>query len=305
MISYAQNHEDVVLARIFDEPSGFYIDVGAASPELHSVTKHFYDRGWHGINVEPLERWHRELVAARPRDVNLQIGLSDEPGILEFYDVGSVAAEESTFSPDVAETLRANGIEPDVRTVEVTKLAAVCERYAPERIDFLKLDVEGWELQVLRGGDWDRFRPVAVTVERTPPRTSQPASRCVNDFMRSAGYTPGLFDGLNRFYVRADHEHLLPLLSVPANVTDGFVDAEVAALRESLDAAKRRLASLGESLDAAERRLASIAGRVATGDAQLRVTQLELASARREANDAQIQFRATREALECLVATAP
>ena len=57
MVSYAQNHEDVLLRRVFpDEPNGFYIDVGANDPVRDSVTKHFYDRGWHGINIEPAER---------------------------------------------------------------------------------------------------------------------------------------------------------------------------------------------------------------------------------------------------------
>ena len=54
MISYAQNQEDVLLRREFpDCTNGFYIDVGANDPVWDSVTKHFYDRGWHGINIEP------------------------------------------------------------------------------------------------------------------------------------------------------------------------------------------------------------------------------------------------------------
>ena len=55
MISYAQNFEDVMLARAFgDRRDGFYIDVGACFPDVASVTRHFYDLGWNGVNVEPM-----------------------------------------------------------------------------------------------------------------------------------------------------------------------------------------------------------------------------------------------------------
>src|SRR5438270_228594 len=115
VISYAQNREDVVLARAFDRHTGFYVDVGAGSPVIHSVTNHFYERGWRGINIEPLELWQRQLAKARPRDINLPVGLSDESGVLEFFDVSAEASEESTFSPAVAESLRARGMDPVVR----------------------------------------------------------------------------------------------------------------------------------------------------------------------------------------------
>jgi heptosyltransferase II len=72
MVSYAQNAEDVVLRRAFSGvPTGFYVDVGASSPVDDSVTLHFYERGWRGVNVEPDPDDFRALVAARPRDVNL------------------------------------------------------------------------------------------------------------------------------------------------------------------------------------------------------------------------------------------
>ena len=65
--SYAQTYEDVMLARAFaGRTEGFYIDVGAQDPRFDSVTKAFYDLGWHGINLEPVEHWHRKLVADRP-----------------------------------------------------------------------------------------------------------------------------------------------------------------------------------------------------------------------------------------------
>src|SRR5713101_373530 len=70
--SYAQNFEDVMLHRaLADVEHGFYVDVGAGDPVIDSVTKAFYDRGWHGINIEPDRGYFAKLKAPRPRDVNL------------------------------------------------------------------------------------------------------------------------------------------------------------------------------------------------------------------------------------------
>ena len=90
MISYAQNREDVLLARVFhDVKAGFYVDVGANDPEHCSVTKHFYDLGWRGINFEP-GRVFEKLAAARPRDINLNVAASDRA-----LSAGSIARARS------------------------------------------------------------------------------------------------------------------------------------------------------------------------------------------------------------------
>lgn len=72
-LSYAQNFEDVMLHRAFrNVERGFYVDVGAFDPTHDSVTKAFYDRGWNGINIEPIPEYHARFTAERPRDINLR-----------------------------------------------------------------------------------------------------------------------------------------------------------------------------------------------------------------------------------------
>jgi len=74
-ISYSQFLEDLILFSIFyDVENGFYIDIGANDPNVISVTKSLYIRGWYGINIEPLPDRFRALVKYRKRDINLQIG---------------------------------------------------------------------------------------------------------------------------------------------------------------------------------------------------------------------------------------
>ena len=221
IISYAQNYEDVLLNRLFpDRPGGFYIDVGACHPVFHSVTKLFYERGWQGINIEPIPSMFELLAEARPRDVNLHMGLSILEGNLPFYEVPS-AVGFSTFSQAYAESVRRVwGYEFEKRSIPVTTLADVCEQYARQTIDFLKIDVESHEREVLEGGDWVRYRPRVVLIEATRPDDWE-------HILSSSDYLFALFDGLNRFYVRAEDSELLPLLKVPVNLFDHFETVRV------------------------------------------------------------------------------
>ncbi len=203
IISYAQNREDVLLNRLFPESSsGFYIDVGACHPVVHSVTKLFYERGWHGINIEPIPNLSAMLAQDRPRDVNLCAGLSNREGTSTLYEcVASV--ELSTFSEEQAEDLRRQGFELVEHSIPVTTLSRVCEEYAGRTVDFLKIDVESYERQVLEGADWGRHRPRVVVIEATRPATSAPSYEHWEPLLLAAEYLFACFDGLNRYYVRA------------------------------------------------------------------------------------------------------
>ncbi len=246
--SYAQNHEDVLLSRAFPRGlTGFYIDVGANDPVQHSVTKHFYDEGWFGINIEPAKGPFDRLVAARPRDVCLNIGLSDQPGELSFHELPPESVGGSTFSAEQAEWHRVNGLPADTRMVEVSTLAKVCEDYVTTTIDFLSVDVEGHEAQVLAGGDWERWRPRIVLVESTQPATTIPTHDQWEHILLEHRYLFAFFDGLNRYYVREEDEDLLPALSVPVNVTDDYIPfaymQPLADLRMGYETANRSLAA--------------------------------------------------------------
>jgi hypothetical protein len=86
LISYAQNFEDVILWRALKHiKNGFYIDIGAWLPDTDSVTKAFYDNGWYGINIEPDSIAFCRLLEERPRDINLQLAVSDKRGEADLY----------------------------------------------------------------------------------------------------------------------------------------------------------------------------------------------------------------------------
>ena len=217
MTSYSDNFEDVVLRRAFPaDARGFYIDVGAYDPVDHSVTKTFYDQGWRGINVEPNPGPYQRLCDDRARDVNLNLGLSNRRGRLKLYEAPGACW---SVDPDLlAGWFGADRHALVERSVPVETLAEVCRRHVPEgvTIDFLKVDVEGHEGEVIDGGDWRTWRPKVVLVEANRFETWEPT-------LLDSGYRFALFDGVNRFYVREEDARLLPVLSVPANVSDGFL----------------------------------------------------------------------------------
>lgn len=271
VISYAQNHEDVVLARAFaGADSGFYIDVGAYDPTVDSVTRHFYDLGWRGINVEPQAEYAARLRGSRPRDITLQVALSNRPGTATLFH--AVAGDGlATIDATESDRLRAAGQLQDEEPVDVTTLAQICAEHcaADQEISFLKIDVEGHERAVLEGADWSRWRPRVVIVEATEPLTTRPVHQVWEPILSSAGYTAVLFDGVNRWYAQADDGRMVELLSFPANVLDGYspyvwvskvqeLEAEIAALGEQLAQAERgsapRVERLIRSLEALQRK---------------------------------------------------
>jgi FkbM family methyltransferase len=233
MISYAANFEDVLLDRAFaGQPSGFYIDVGAYDPVDDSVTKHFYDRGWRGINVEPNPAPFGRLSAGRGRDVNLNMGVSNRDGVLTVYE-----APGACWSVDRDVLTGWFGAARDAlveRPVPVTTLANLCERHVPDgqTIDFLKIDVEGHEREVIEGGDWRRWRPRVLVVEANRPETWEPV-------LVEAGYLFAFYDGVNGFFVREEDRRLMPALSVPVNVSDLF---QVHGYLRKISELERRLA---------------------------------------------------------------
>lgn len=222
MISFGYNFEDVYIQRLFPgKTDGFYIDVGAAHPTEGSVTRHFYNLGWHGINIEPQEKYFKLLESERPRDLNLQIAVGAKEEGRTFFDVGGKGG--STFDALNADRGSSLGFRVTSKVLQLTTLEKVCEAHVHGPIDFIKIDVEGWELDVIRGADWKRFRPLLVVAEATVPFSSELCHQKWEPLLLESDYVFAFFDGLNRYYLRKEDVHLAPTLAVPVNVFDRFI----------------------------------------------------------------------------------
>lgn len=223
MFSYAQNFEDVMLNRVFGTiTDGFYIDVGAWHPDVDSVTRHFYEAGWSGVNIEPAQRYHKLLTRRRIRDVNLNVGVGVQAGTATFYEVPGTGL--SSFSRSVTEWTGSLGYAHRRHEVEILTLETVCDAHCKGKtIHFLKIDAEGMEGQVIQGMNWTRYRPIVVLVEAIEPETQRPVWGEWEPLLREAGYQFVWFDGINRFYIRNEDQKMLRgHFLVPPNRLDGF-----------------------------------------------------------------------------------
>nr|WP_321983623.1 FkbM family methyltransferase [uncultured Lichenicoccus sp.] len=252
-ISYAQNFEDVLLWRaIGDIERGFYIDVGAYHPDTHSVTRAFYDRGWSGVNIEPLPDAARRLAAARPRDVTLRIALGAQPAELPFHRVEGTGL--STLDPAIAGAHAAAGLAVARDSVAVLTLAEICALHAAPDIHFLKIDVEGAEHAVLQGADLVRYRPWIILVEATAPNSTTETHRDWEPLLVAAEYDFVWFDGLNRYYVARERlDALAPAFRVPPNVFDDFLRAGDSIWIERAARLQADIVTLHARADLAER----------------------------------------------------
>jgi FkbM family methyltransferase len=238
-ISYAQNFEDVMLWRaIHHVEKGFYIDVGANDPSLDSVTRVFYERGWNGINIEPLRVHFEDLQRERPRDINLRCAVGPSKGEIEIWecDVRGWASVDKV----VIEKHIAMGNIGRYHQVPMTTLAEICEQHAPNEIHFLKIDVEGFERSVLEGMDFQRFRPWIVVVEATQPNSTDEVHHQWEDLLLAKNYFFVYADGLNRFYLARERAELLPAFRYPPNVFDEFVSTHTVQAEARASTAESR-----------------------------------------------------------------
>lgn len=222
-ISYAQNFEDVLLNRIFkNQEKGFYIDIGAHHPIYDSVTKAFYEKGWTGINIEPVSKFFQLLKIDRPNDINLNIAISDQEGSLNFHELLDTGL--STFDGDMAEKLaQQDDFSLHEYPVNIKTLEDVCRQYVNQPIDFLKIDVEGWEEKVILSNDWQNFRPKIIVLEATIPNSPIKKETNITHFLASHDYQHIYFDGLNDFYLSQEYFSWKDFFITPVNVFDKFI----------------------------------------------------------------------------------
>jgi FkbM family methyltransferase len=211
-LSYAQNLEDYHLSLAFaGQDSGTYIDVGAGHPIADNVSFWFYERGWQGVVVEPQPELAALYQRLRPRDLVVRGLVGRHCGEIDFHVVERLHGLSTTVQ-DVAQKAKAFGVGYQTVRMPVTTLARLCESHNLDSIDFLKIDVEGAEGDVLFGGDWKRFRPKVIVAEAVTPMASVPSWQDWEPFLMAQGYRFVLFDTLNRFYVAEEHPEIMARL---------------------------------------------------------------------------------------------
>lgn len=204
--AYSQDGEDLILDRLLGgQVAGTFVDVGAHHPVRFSNTYLFYRRGWRGINVDAQPGSMLPFRQLRPQDINVEVGVGSQTGSFPYFRFDEPAL--NTFDP--AEAERKN-VEPyhlvEVVDVPVLRLdQLLSEHLGPGKaVDFLSVDVEGRDLDVLRSNDWSRFRPRFILAEtlRTDLLSLEECPTVA--FLHEVGYRPVCKAYNTTFFERVD-----------------------------------------------------------------------------------------------------
>lgn len=208
-ISYAQNLEDTHLEMIFSgQQGGTYVDVGGGHPVADNVSFWFYLKGWRGLIVEPQEALAALYAHVRPRDHTVSCLAGRSRGEVEFHVVDKLHGFSTTVRENAAGAAKFGA---GFRTLKkpMRPLAELCDEAGLTTIDFLKVDVEGAEAEVLSGMDFSRLRPRVVLVEAIVPGSMEAAWDDWEPLITRHGYRFAFFDNLNRFYVAEEAADLI------------------------------------------------------------------------------------------------
>jgi FkbM family methyltransferase len=187
--SYSQEGEDMILRRIFEnQKTGFYVDAGAHHPFRFSNTYYFYKQGWQGINIDAMPGSMNIFRRFRKRDINIESGVALNDAQYTFF----VFKEEAlnTFDDVLAQQYKSAGYEIlSQLQVRARPLADLLKEYLPfgQRIDLLSVDVEGFDLDVLKSNDWQLFRPRVLITEELRS-VSGGGKDSVRKFLTNVGY---------------------------------------------------------------------------------------------------------------------
>ncbi|MCX6300306.1 MAG: FkbM family methyltransferase [Bacteroidetes bacterium] len=209
LFSYSQIGEDLIINHLFrlrgiEKPS--YIDIGANDPFTLSNTALFYSKGARGINIEANPALHNKLVKYRNEDINLNIGLSDKEEELDFYTMED--HRMSTFSKTESDDLISKGcVLSGIQKVKLTTLNSVLERYCNGIFpDFMSIDVEGLDFQILKTIDFEKTYPKVICVEAAEysPIGAGARKSDLIDFLISKGYYEYANTNLNAIMVKRE-----------------------------------------------------------------------------------------------------
>lgn len=190
--SYSQEGEDMILSRIFEgKKNGFYIDVGAHHPKRFSNTYFFYKQGWRGINIDAMPNSMRLFNKIRPRDINLEIAISSESKKLTYYEFNEPAL--NGFSEELSrdrDGLRNYKIinQLEITTHRLDDVLKNLKNEIPTEIDFLSIDVEGLDFEVLQSLNFNVYKPRVILIEILTSNLEDIAKHEIVDYLKKFNY---------------------------------------------------------------------------------------------------------------------
>ena len=188
-----------------DRPTGFYVDVGAHHPFYYSNTFHFYSKGWRGVNIDAVPGSMQLFREIRPRDVNLEACVGTPGRSVEFaiFEEQALNTMDAEVASKLVQQNRSRLLSK--QKMQTESLARILEQHVPRgrTIDFLSVDVEGADLEVLQSNDWEQFRPEFIVVESHGTQLLEINQVPVAGFLAAQRYTPIAATGPSLIFVRS------------------------------------------------------------------------------------------------------
>jgi len=170
---------------------GFYVDIGAHHPKRYSNTYFFYKKGWQGINVDAMPGSMSIFNKLRPRDINIELPVSNKSELLTYYSFSEPAV--NGFSESLSKERSDSGDYKLIskKQIKTTTLKNILDDRLPKgkEIDFLSIDVEGLDLAVLQSNDFSKYRPKVIIVEILENNFSIIGESEVSEYLVKNAYT--------------------------------------------------------------------------------------------------------------------
>ncbi|MDR1930757.1 MAG: FkbM family methyltransferase [Treponema sp.] len=167
---YSQDGEELLIqsfGRYEKDYKGFYVDIGAYHPLIYSNTQWFYEKGWNGINIDARPGSMKIFNKIRKRDINLEIGISEKSAESEYYSF-KYSDDMNSFNEALSKERMNRGDEiKEIIKIKVFSINEILEKYLPkcQRIDFITIDIEGHEFQIIKTLDFKKYSPRFFLVE--------------------------------------------------------------------------------------------------------------------------------------------
>lgn len=189
---YSLEGEDVILMNHFgDKKDGFYVDVGAHHPFRFSNTYMFYKKGWNGINIDATPGSMGLFNKYRQRDINIETAVSNGNTNIDYFIFDEPAL--NSFSLKLSNDRNRNTKYKIRKTISLRprKLCQILDKWLPEgkEIDFLSIDVEGYEYEVVISNNWNKYKPTFLLIEFLKNDFSNITSNKIYKFLKNLNYS--------------------------------------------------------------------------------------------------------------------
>jgi FkbM family methyltransferase len=209
--TYSQAGEDRIIAYLFHSlgiTKPTYLDIGANEPIISNNTFLLYNKGCRGVCIEPDPAMYERIKSKRPKDTVLNIGIGvNNVSQADFYLFPGKLNGWSTFSAEEAKIREAeSGLIPKVIGIPLKNINDIIAANFDPWPNFISLDVEGLDLDILMSLDFKRFAPEVVCVETITFSITNTERKLteISDLMHAAGYFTYADTHINTIYCKKE-----------------------------------------------------------------------------------------------------